>query len=347
MDTTVLIQISEALARIVARVAPALVAVRIAPDRQQPGLLWQGDLVLTAEAGLPPEDACSLVRPGGEMVPGRVTLRDAVSGIAAIRLAAPAAAPAFVFATPPEPGALAVLLGTTARAEPTVRLAMVHAATGGAAPRLVLDTPLDAAAAGGPVLDAAGNLLGLAIPGPQGLGDVVLHAALTVLLGGAPAPIAAPLAPDPPLHEAATAGPVPDAAGNLAGPTVPGPEGLAGGVPRAAVAAPPAPDPAPTTARRGWLGLLLQPVSVAGGLGWFASAKGRRVVAVEPDSPSARAGIAVGDTLLAIDGRPINGRYSLRELLTAERIGQTIELRLARNDRVETRRLTVVAHPEG
>jgi S1-C subfamily serine protease len=285
---TVLIQASEALAGLVARIAPALAAVRIGPDRSQPGLLWQPDLLLTAEARLPADNSCPLVRPGGSVVPGRLALRDRASGIAAIRLATPATASPLGLASPPGPGALAVLIGTTETAEPTARLAMVHAAATGAAARLVLDTPLPESAIGGPVLDAAGQLLGLAVPGPEGLAGVVPHALLAALLAAAPAS-----------------------------------------------------DPV----QRGWLGLSLQPVLKGRGMGWLMHSRGRRVVRVEPGSPGALAGIAVGDTLVAIDGRSINGQGSLREFLTAESIGRTVELRLDRNDKVETRRVTVAARP--
>lgn len=290
---TVLTQASDVLAGLVARVAPALVAVRIASNRYQPGLLLQQDGVVTAEAGLSPQEACSLVRPGGDVVSGLVARRDAGSGIAVIGLAASSTPPALTLAGPARPGALAVLLGVTAAADPTARLVTVYAAAAdaGSAARLILDTGLPPDAAGGPVLDAAGHLLGLAVAGPDGLARVMPHACLTALFDGV-----------------------------------------------AAAPAPPA---------RGWLGLALQPVAMRTGFGWLGGAKGRRVTAVEPRSPGARGGIAVGDTLLAVDGRPISGQHSLREFLAADRVGQTIELRLERNGKIETHRLTVAPHPDG
>ncbi|MGH7041495.1 MAG: S1C family serine protease [Acetobacteraceae bacterium] len=290
MDSA-LVVVSGTLTDIVARAAPALAAIHIAPGRRQAGFLWRENLVLTAAAGLPAQDTWSLGRPGGAVVPGRVVLRDAGSGIAAIELGLPVSPPGFVLAGPTRPGALATLLGTTAEAEPTARLAMVHAVpapSAGLAGQVVLDISLHVGAAGGPVLDAAGHLLGMAIAGPDGLARIVPHATLAAL-----------------------------------------PVGLA----------------ETPKVLRGWLGLALQPVAAWPGAGWRSRGKGRRVVAVTPDSPGARAGIAVGDTLLAVDGRPINGQRSLREFLTAERVGQTIELRLARNDTIETRHVTIAPHP--
>ena len=292
MDT-VLIRASDVLAGLVARAAPALAVVRIAPERHQAGLLWQHDRVVTAEAGLPSQEACSLVRPGGAVMSGRVARRDAGSGLAVIRLAAPATSPALPLAGPARPGALAVLLGVTPAADPTARLVTVHAVVaphGGSAGQLILDTGLRPEAAGGPVLDAAGALLGLALAGPDGLARVLPHPSLTALLDQ-------------------------DVALSAQG-------------------------------ARGWLGLGLQPVSMAAaGLGRLGRAKGRRVVTVDPRSPGALGGIAVGDTLLAVDGRPIHGQRSLREFLTAERIGHTIELQLERNGKIAIRRLTIAPHP--
>ncbi len=291
MDS-VLIGVSDALAGIAARAAPALAAVHIAPGRLQPGLLWRENLVLTAESGLPLEDQVYLGRPGGAVVSGHVMLRDPGNGIAAIGLDLSAPPPSFAFAGPTRAGALAMLIGTTAEAEPTARLAMVHAVPvpdAGLGGRLVLDVGLCPGAAGGPVLDAAGYLLGVAVAGgPDGLTRVIPHATLAALFAGV-----------------ATMHP----------------------------------------ARRAWLGLALQPVSTRAGVGWRVRGTGRRVVAVEPDSPGARAGITVGDTLLAIDGRAINGQGSLREFLAGERVGQTVELQLARNDMIETRQVTIAPHP--
>ncbi|MBW4093800.1 MAG: serine protease [Proteobacteria bacterium] len=289
---SLLIGVSDALAAIAARAAPALAAVHVAPGQLQPGLLWRENLVLTAVAGLPALDQVCLGRPGGAIVSGHVMLRDPGNGIAAIGLDSPAAPPGFALAGPTRAGALAMLVGATAEAEPTARLAVVHAAPvadAGLGARLVLDAGLCAGAAGGPVLDAAGCLLGIALAsGPDGLARVVPHAVLTTLFSGI-----APAAPG----------------------------------------------------RRAWLGLALQPVATRVGGAWRGHGTGRRVMAVEPDSPGARAGITVGDTLLAIDGRPINGQRSLREFLAGERVGQTVDLELARNDVIETRKVTIAPHP--
>ncbi len=189
--TTPLTRFSDAMGGIVARAAPALAAVRLGPDRQRTAFLWQPDLVITAESGLPTLDACAVQRPDGSVVAGRMTRRDAGSGLAAIRLAAPAATPALSHGMPPQAGALVVLISATAEAAPSARLAMVRTvgAVAGehAAGPIVLDASMEPDQAGGPVLDASGHLLGVALAGP-GLFAMIAPAASVAGLLGAPVP---------------------------------------------------------------------------------------------------------------------------------------------------------------
>ena len=63
------------------------------------------------------------------------------------------------------------------------------------------------------------------------------------------------------------------------------------------------------------------------------------VAGVEPASPAGRAGLLQGDVLIALDGHAITGADDLVRLLTAEKIGQTIEIELLREG--ARRRLSV------
>ncbi len=54
------------------------------------------------------------------------------------------------------------------------------------------------------------------------------------------------------------------------------------------------------------------------------------VAGVEPASPAARAGILQGDVLIALDGHAITGADDLVRLLTAEKIGEAVEVELLR-----------------
>jgi carboxyl-terminal processing protease len=72
-----------------------------------------------------------------------------------------------------------------------------------------------------------------------------------------------------------------------------------------------------------------------------ASPRGVRVVKVPDDSPAAKAGLQVGDFILAIDGKPIAGlpAKKLHELLTGE-VGTIVLLRIDREGSQSELRVT-------
>jgi S1-C subfamily serine protease len=98
--------------------------------------------------------------------------------------------------------------------------------------------------------------------------------------------------------------------------------------------------------RRGWIGASLQPVTLAAQLRAAAQqSTGRLVVSVQPGGPAERAGLRDGDILLAMDGRGLNGRGSLRSVVGPNRIGHPMNVSFLRNGRVVTTTLTVMAQP--
>jgi len=64
------------------------------------------------------------------------------------------------------------------------------------------------------------------------------------------------------------------------------------------------------------------------------------VAGLEPDSPAARAGLAEGDILLALDGAPTPAVDALHKLLTSDRIGERAIVTLLRG--VEVRRHAII-----
>jgi S1-C subfamily serine protease len=71
----------------------------------------------------------------------------------------------------------------------------------------------------------------------------------------------------------------------------------------------------------------------------LTSRSGVVVVSVETDTPAARAGVAPGDVILALDQEPITGVDDLVRVLNGSRIGQSTRLKLLRHG--DMRELTV------
>jgi len=82
--------------------------------------------------------------------------------------------------------------------------------------------------------------------------------------------------------------------------------------------------------KRGYLGIAGQPVRLPEPQRIGEVEEGLLVVAVSPDAPAARAGILVGDVILAADGQTIGSPEELLDWLTGDRIGKAATLRLLR-----------------
>jgi S1-C subfamily serine protease len=96
--------------------------------------------------------------------------------------------------------------------------------------------------------------------------------------------------------------------------------------------------------RRGYLGVASVPVRLAASLVKDAGqASALLLTAVEDDSPAARAGLLVGDVLLAFDGSAVGHMGDLLPLLEEERIGDQARLRVARGGTVKELQLTIGA----
>ncbi len=67
------------------------------------------------------------------------------------------------------------------------------------------------------------------------------------------------------------------------------------------------------------------------------------VARVEPDSPAARAGIALGDALLSFGGESLQDPGELLALLAEDRIGDTVAMKLLRGGEVKDVQITIGA----
>jgi S1-C subfamily serine protease len=82
---------------------------------------------------------------------------------------------------------------------------------------------------------------------------------------------------------------------------------------------------------RGYLGIVGQPVQLPERQRGDTGRETALLVAnVAPDGPAGRAGVLIGDVLLALDGTPVASPEDLLDLLTGSRVGQTATLRLLR-----------------
>jgi S1-C subfamily serine protease len=84
---------------------------------------------------------------------------------------------------------------------------------------------------------------------------------------------------------------------------------------------------------RSYLGIGTQPVRIPEALSRrlaVAAEAGLIVVNVEPDGPAARAGLLIGDILVALDGRPVRDTDDVQAVLGAKPVGATLTASIVR-----------------
>jgi S1-C subfamily serine protease len=90
---------------------------------------------------------------------------------------------------------------------------------------------------------------------------------------------------------------------------------------------------------RGYLGLGLQPVTVAGG------GAGVMVISVDPNGPGAAANIHQGDVLVSIDGKPFGRLRSLLRSLGPDSVGKSVAVELRRGGQTQNTTLQIGERP--
>jgi len=84
---------------------------------------------------------------------------------------------------------------------------------------------------------------------------------------------------------------------------------------------------------RGYLGAGLRPIGrgrASGGAAGSDEARGVLVVSIDPEGPSRRAGLLLGDIVTAWNGKPIARVREVMQLLGPESVGTTVDLSLTR-----------------
>ncbi|TDG05592.1 serine protease [Paracraurococcus ruber] len=166
---------SDRLAALVAGAADRTVAVHGRDGRARSGLLWAEGLVVTAEEALEHDDELAVTLPDGRTVPAQLAGRDPGTDVALLK----AETGGFVPLAPAPPALLApghLVLAVGRGEDGAVAAHGIASLVGGPwrsmrggrlDRRIQLGLRLDPCAEGGTVLDHAGRLIGMAVPGPK------------------------------------------------------------------------------------------------------------------------------------------------------------------------------------
>jgi S1-C subfamily serine protease len=88
--------------------------------------------------------------------------------------------------------------------------------------------------------------------------------------------------------------------------------------------------------RRGYLGVGIQPARLSEALAEQLGQKtGLLLVSVEPGSPAESGGLYMGDTIVALDGQPVRHHDDLLGLLSGDRVGKSVPVRIVRGGQVQ------------
>jgi S1-C subfamily serine protease len=135
------------------------------------------------------------------------------------------------------------------------------------------------------------------------------------------------------LYPSLEGGPLVDAMGRVVGITVSGPRRTVLAIPATTVNRVVAQLLEKGRIARGYLGLGMQPVRLPETLKSslnLAAVGGVIVVNVEPNGPADKAGVLIGDVLLAIDGTPVLQPGDVQVMLGSESVGQTLKVQIIR-----------------
>ncbi len=98
--------------------------------------------------------------------------------------------------------------------------------------------------------------------------------------------------------------------------------------------------------QRGYLGVSTQRVHLPDDLkAELEQKRGLLVVSVENDSPAAKAGLTLGDTLVGFGDSPVQSHDDLLAQLAGEVVGTAVSLKFVRGGKVHTTEVTVAARP--
>ena len=100
---------------------------------------------------------------------------------------------------------------------------------------------------------------------------------------------------------------------------------------------------------RAYLGIVTNPIPIPEDVAKTAGVgqeSGLLVLSVETASPAKTAGLAFGDVLVGLEDKPVTGFRDLTRLLTEEKVGKALKLKVLRGGRIEELSVTPVPAPE-
>ncbi|MBV9879205.1 MAG: serine protease [Gemmatirosa sp.] len=302
--STTLESLSNDLAAAVDRAGTSVVAIHARRRIPASGIVWRPGVIVAADHTVHKDDDVRVTLADGSDVRATVAGRDPSTDLCVLRVPdAATPAPATVARTPLRVGQLVLALGRPGTAV-TASLGIVSAVgpewrtwRGGRVDQFVrLDLAIYDGFSGGPLVDAAGQVLGL---GTSGLARA--------------AAVAVP---------AATVDRVAD-------------QLLAGG-----------------RIKPGFLGIGTQPVRLTDALrgrlapiGGHVPEAGLMIVAVEPGAPADRAGLLLGDLLVALDDQPTADPRDVLAALGPDTVGRVLQATVLRGGEPATVAITVGEHP--
>ena len=165
--------LSAALSARAAAARPLVAGIRVRGHSQCSGILWRRDVVVASEQALPRTAEAEIVLADGQTRAARLAGRDPGTNLAVLRLES-GGEPTWTDAAPPQPATLVLAL-SAASGGVAARLGAVHSvgsewhsrAGGRIDRRIELDIRLGHGEEGGPVVDAAGGLVGMSTLGPR------------------------------------------------------------------------------------------------------------------------------------------------------------------------------------
>jgi S1-C subfamily serine protease len=173
----ILAQVSAETAQLVATVSPGIVALHLRHGGHVSGILWASDTIIASEQSLAKGSEVAATLPGGAKARLSIAARDPSTNLTILRPEVPAEpGPSFQKADAGPVGTIVLMVGADGLGAATARLGMVHtlgpawqSLAGGHIDRLIrLDFRLGSADEGGAIVDAEGNLVGMAAAGPRG-----------------------------------------------------------------------------------------------------------------------------------------------------------------------------------